>query len=404
MTVTAPEIIDNPMRRPISPLVGDESPTAFHRKLAGYRPTPLYDLTALAAELDLGHLYVKDESSRLGLPAFKVLGASWASYCALIERLGHEPEWSTLDELAVALRPIKQVSLATATDGNHGRAVASFARRVGLQARIFVPDGTAAARINAIRSEGARCEIVRGGTYEDAVTRAREEAGDDCLVVSDTSWEGYVTIPARVIEGYRTIFHEIDDQLAAGSVPPPDAVLIQSGVGALAAAAAARYRRDPADVTKLICVEPDTADCLMESVRAGHPVEVAGPHPSIMAGLNCGRPSPVAFPAVAAGFDRFCAIGDDDAILAMRTFAAAGVVSGETGASGLGALLGVSGADGLGLPPGAAVLLLSTEGATDPGFYATTVGRGAETILHGRPPCLANGSCPVHACGGNCAV
>jgi len=404
VTVSTTEIIDNPMRRAMPALIDDGAPTAFHRKLEGYRPTPLYDLTRLANELGLRHLYVKDESDRLGLPAFKILGASWASYRALVQRVGHEPEWSTLDELAGALRRIGHVSLTTATDGNHGRAVASFARRVGLQAHIFVPDGTSAARINAIRSEGASCQVVAGGTYEDAVARARDEAGEDCLVVSDTSWEGYVTVPARVIEGYSTIFREIDDQLAAGSVPPPDAVLVQSGVGALAAAAAARYRRDPTDVTRLICVEPDTADCLMESVRAGHETEVAGPHPSIMAGLNCGRPSPVAFPAVAAGFDQFCAIGDADAILAMRTFAAAGIVSGETGASGLAALLGLGGADGLGLPPGSAVLLLSTEGATDPAFYETTVGHGADAIRLARPPCIAGGTCPVNSCGGNCAV
>jgi len=379
------EIIDNPMRGAAPEPTADATiapgdPTSFHRKFADYAPTPLRDLNDLAADLGLAHLYIKDESLRLGLPAFKMLGASWASYRSLVERLGHVPEWATLDELAIALKPLHPMSLATATDGNHGRAVASFARRVGLGARIFVPDGTAQARIDAIRSEGASCEIVVDGTYEDAVARAGLEAGDDCLVVSDTSWEGYTTVPAWVIEGYTTIFAEIDAQLAEADLPQPDAVMVQSGVGALAGAVVARYRRDADDTTVLVCVEPDSADCLMESVRAGHEVEVPGPHHSIMAGLNCGRPSPVAFPAVAAGFDKFCAIGDDDALAGMRALADRHIVSGETGASGLGALLALGGAVALGLAPGASVLIISTEGATDPAFYTSVVGRSPEEV------------------------
>ena len=398
------EVLANPMRRALPAAATDDGPTRFHRKFVDYRPTPLYDLVGLASTLGLSHLYVKDESNRLGLPAFKMLGASWASYRSLVERLGHEPEWSTLDELAEALQPLQPMSLATATDGNHGRAVASFARRVGLGARIFVPDGTAQARIDAIVSEGATCKVVAGGTYEDAVARAGQEAGDDCLVVSDTSWEGYVTVPGWVIEGYTTIFAEIDAQLAAAGLPTPDAVMVQSGVGALAGAVAARYRRDPDDPTLLVCVEPTTADCLMESIRAGEEVEVPGPHHSIMAGLNCGRPSPVAFGAVSAGFDLFCAIDDDDAVNGMLTLADAGVVSGETGGAGLGALLAMGGAGGLSLAEGSSVLVMSTEGATDPAFFQRTVGRSPDQITADRPPCVAAGTCPVPRCNGNCAA
>jgi len=410
--MTTIEIFDNPLRgpSPASPGDVDVDPTAFHRRLPGYQPTPLVSLTDVAAELGVGQLLVKDESSRLGLPAFKFLGASWASYRSLIERLGHEPAWSTLEELADALVPLGSMSLATATDGNHGRAVASFARRVGLEARIFVPDGTAQARIDAIRSEGATCEVVPGGTYEDAVARAGAEAGPDCLVVSDTSWEGYTTVPGWVIDGYATIFNEIDEQLAAAGLDQPTALLIQSGVGALAGAAAARYRGASAMTPQLICVEPDTADCLMESARAGHLVEVPGPHPSIMAGLNCGTGSPIAWPSVAAGFDRFLAIGDDDALAGMRTLAAHGVVSGETGASGLGALLGLASEGRLadiGVGPDDVVLVVSTEGATDPAFYEHAVGRSADEVRSHRAPCVASASaaaCPVTRCPGPCTT
>ena len=418
--VVAPivEVVANPLRHPLEPVpdagpngrprgtgpgVGGPSdptagPTAFHRRLPGYAPTPLIDAAALATELGVGRLLVKDESSRLGLPAFKMLGASWASYRALAAALEQltgaaMPEWATLDDLAVLLAPLQPLDLATATDGNHGRAVARFAHLFGL-----------GARIDAIVSEGATCEVVAGGTYEDAVARAGQEAGDDCLVVSDTSWEGYVTVPGWVIEGYTTIFAEIDAQLAAAGLPAPDAVMVQSGVGALAGAVAARYRRDPDDPTLFVCVEPTTADCLMESIRAGEEVEVPGPHHSIMAGLNCGRPSPVAFGAVSAGFDLFCAIDDDDAVNGMLTLADAGVVSGETGGAGLGALLAMGGAGGLSLAEGSSVLVMSTEGATDPAFFQRTVGRSPDQITADRPPCVAAGTCPVPRCNGNCAA
>lgn len=379
--------------------------TEFHRRFPDYAPSPLVELPSIASALGVGHVLVKDESDRLGLPAFKMLGAAWASYRALVERLGHEPQWSTFAELATALEPLHPIALATATDGNHGRAVASFARRVGIGARIFVPAGTSRSRIDAVLGEGATCEVV-DGTYEDAVARAALEAGDDCLVVSDTSWEGYETIPAIVIEGYATIFAEVAAQSAAAGLPAPDLVVIPMGVGALAAATAQWYRRN-ASGPMLLGVEPTTANCVQASAEAGHIVEVPGPHRSIMAGLNCGLPSPVAWPWVSSGFDWFVAIDDDDAERAMRALADCGVVSGETGAASLGALEAIGDLSVLGLDGTSTVLLISTEGATDPSFFTATVGRPPAEVAASGPPCVAavdrNGPCPVERCPGVCS-
>ncbi len=408
------EVLRNPLRGEVPNPPGlsrADCPSPFHRRLPGYAETPLIDLPGLAAELGVARLMVKDESSRFGLPAFKMLGASWASYLALqallVERTGRKVDFESVTQFGEVLEPLRPLSLATATDGNHGRAVAHFAAWVSLGARIFVPAGTSRARIEAIESEGATCTVV-DGTYEDAVARAAGEAGDDCLVISDTSWPGYETVPRWVIDGYATIFHEIDAALAATGHPQPTVVFVPMGVGALASAVAQRYRHrerpetGPQDVRNpqakvpdlpggrdagqpvLIGVEPDTANCVMASARAGHLVEVPGPHRSVMAGLNCGMASPVAWPWVSAGFDWFVAGGDHLATTGMRRLADYGVVSGESGAATVGALEALAagaGADaGLILARDDVVLVLSTEGATDPDFYQATVGRPAHQV------------------------
>ena len=192
--------------------VGSEEPgpRGFHRRLEGYSPSPLTETPELASELGVARLFVKDESSRLGLPSFKILGASWAVYRALGRHIGGWGDWERLADLNHALKPHKPLALAAATDGNHGRAVARMARLLGLEARIFVPHGTAPARIDAIRDEGASCRVVNG-TYDDAVDHSAGEASERCLVVSDTSWPGYEEVPAWVIEGYSTIFAEASE-------------------------------------------------------------------------------------------------------------------------------------------------------------------------------------------------
>ncbi|HYZ99062.1 MAG TPA: diaminopropionate ammonia-lyase [Acidimicrobiales bacterium] len=376
-------VLDNPLRTDVSVEIPDERPLSLHRRLPDYEPTPLRSLPALAATLGIGTVLVKDESSRLGLPAFKMLGASWATYRVLRQRLGRDPEpWDTVDDLRDRLAPLAPLTLVTATDGNHGRALARVARLLGFAARVWVPENTVPARIAAIESEGAIVEVAAGG-YDDAVRAAAAAAGDDTVVVSDTSWEGYSEVPRWVIEGYRTIFDEIEAQSAEAGLPSPGVVAVPIGVGALAAAAVAHYRRPGAPATTLLGVEPTAAACVGASLAAGRPVELPGVQDSIMAGLNCGTPSLVAWPLVSAGLDHLATVDDDHARAAMRALADHGVVAGESGAASLAGMmealphLRAAGA----INGRSTVLLLSTEGATDPDTYRAVVGRSANQVV-----------------------
>jgi diaminopropionate ammonia-lyase len=355
---------------------------AFHQKLPGYQRSPLLDAPSVAATLGVGRVWVKDESSRFGLPAFKFLGASWAIYRALLARTGGEiASWSAFEDLRARFAPLKPLTLVAATDGNHGRAVARMARLLGFDARILVPRDMARARIEAIRGENAEVAIING-SYDDAVAQSAALASDRALVISDTAWEGYTEVPRWIMEGYTTILRELDEQLAARGATRVDLVAAQMGVGGLATAVVWRYRRpELAEKPTIVGVEPLAADCILESAQAGHMVEVPGPHDSIMAGLCCGIPSLVAWPIISRGVDVFVAIDDDWARAAMRELANAGVVSGETGAAGLAGLLALlTGPDHdtyrrlLSLTPTSHVVVISTEGATDPEAYKRIVG------------------------------
>lgn len=372
----------NPYRNPDTdtypPLT---EPMALHRILPDYAPTPLRDAPHLAKRLGVGRVSVKDESSRFGMPAFKIVGASYAVFRALGEKLGKEGVvWQSLAEWQAALRPLLPLTLATATDGNHGRAVARMARLLGIGARIFVPMGAAQARLDGIISEGATLILV-DGSYDQAVEQAAQEANDHCLVISDTAWEGYQTVPQWVIDGYSTLFNEIDATLAEQDAPPPDVVAVQIGVGALAAAVVRHYRRGGEHPCPLLVgVEPTDAACVLESVAAGQILSLAGVQHSIMAGLNCGTPSPIAWEPMLQGIDLYVAIEDEWAREAMRALAQDGIVSGESGAAGLAGLLAIQeeGTFGmartlLGLNENSHLLVISTEGATDPVAYRAIV-------------------------------
>ncbi|MDP8899729.1 MAG: diaminopropionate ammonia-lyase [Actinomycetota bacterium] len=370
----------SPVRALPNPLAATEqdleppgrAPLDFHRRLPEYAATPLVDAPGLAGSLGVNKVWVKDESWRLGLPAFKILGASWAVYRALEQRSGGIGGWGNVEELRGRLAPLLPLTLAAATDGNHGRAVARMARMLGLGARIFVPAGMALARIEAIRSEGAEVVVV-WGTYDEAVARSAEEAGGRCLVISDTSWPGYEDVPRWVIDGYSTILWEVEDELGRLGEGRPTLVVVQIGVGAFAAAVTRHFRSPSVSPRpKILGVEPARAACALASAEAGGIVHLPGPHDSIMAGLNCGSPSVVAWPVVSKGVDLFVEIEDRWAREAMRMLAAAGIVSGETGAAGLAGLLALTreGDRGeLGLTEEARVLVFNCEGATDPGAY-----------------------------------
>jgi diaminopropionate ammonia-lyase len=361
--------------------VRTRAPLAVHRRLPGYAPTPLTRCPDLASQLGVSEVWVKDESWRLGLPAFKMLGASYACYRALTTMLGRDVRWDNVAELAAALAPLGSLTLCAATDGNHGRAVARMARLLSLRAVIYVPDGTAAARIESIAAEGAHVSAVAGG-YDAAVRRSAEDASDSCIVVSDTSWPGYAQIPGWVIDGYSTVFAEVSDQLAEGGAGEPDVVVIPVGVGALAAATIRHVKAaGTGHSATLLGVEPVSARCVTESLRAGHPVTLPFPQTSIMAGLNCGTPSQVAWPLLVRGMNAMAVVSDGWAIAAMRSLAAAGIVAGETGAAALAGLQAICASPAgeparaaLRLGPDSRVLVLCTEGATDPAAWARIVG------------------------------
>jgi diaminopropionate ammonia-lyase len=299
-------LVRNPLAAPGSAPAAGAAPVGFHATLPGYAPTPLVEAPAAARALGVERVLVKDESSRLGLPSFKVLGASWAIHRAVSEH----PE---------------AVRLVCATDGNHGRAVARMAKLLGLEATVFVPAAMVAARREAIAGEGARVEVV-DGTYDEAVERAAAVAGGDTLVIQDTAWPGYETVPGWVIDGYATIGAEID--------AAPDLVAVQIGVGSFAAAMVRRFA--PA---RIVGVEPVAAACAQASIEAGRLVEVPGPHDSAMAGLNCGRVSPLAWPVLSSCVEAFAAISDDRARAAVDLLARDGITAGESGAAGLAGLL-----------------------------------------------------------------
>ncbi|WP_327000109.1 pyridoxal-phosphate dependent enzyme [Dactylosporangium sp. NBC_01737] len=281
------------------------APTAavrdFHRSLPGYAPTRLAPLPGLARTAGVARMFAKDESNRLGLPAFKALGASWAIHRALLDRA-----------------PAGPVTVVTATDGNHGRAVARFARQFGHRAAVFVPDGVHPTAVQAIRDEGADVTHVPGD-YDAAVRRAAQTAGPDTILVQDMGWGGYEQVPGWIVDGYTTLFAELDEQLREHGLTHPDVLVVPAGVGSLLQAALTHYRSGPAPHgTAVLSVEPRSAACVLASVAAGHPVTVATGVTS-MAGLNCGTVSSLAWPCISRGLDACVAVDEDAAAGAAAT-------------------------------------------------------------------------------------
>lgn len=351
-------IVRNPAPAEFGPDPDLDAVLPFHRKLPRYALTPLVSAPGVAKKLGVRRVWVKDESSRLGLPAYKILGASWATYRALEQRFGEFAPWDTIEDLARQLYSHRRTELVTASEGNHGRAVARMARWLGLAANIFLPLSAARARVERIRDERARVTMI-DGTYDDAVAAAARLDGIRSLVISDTAWEGYEQVPKWVVDGYSTLFREVDAQLSEAGEQQPDVVAVQMGVGSLAAAVVRHYRR-PGSSTRVIGVEPSAAACVMESMRAGHLVNVLGPFDAAMGGLNCGRPSLVAWPFLKDGLSACVAIPTSRAEQAVLALADEGVASTPCGAAGLAGLL--EHAADLELSATSSVLIVSTEG------------------------------------------
>ena len=342
-------------------------PAGFHRSFPRYRPTALVELPALAAELDVAAVLVKDESRRMGLPAFKVLGASWAVNRAVSSHLDYAEAAATLDELRERAAGGRALTLVTATDGNHGRAIGRLAVLLGLAARIYVPAGLSEAVLDSIRSEGAEVQVVETGElYDDAVRLAAGSVDDQGheLLIQDTSWPGYEDVPRWIVEGYSTLFAEIDEQLGSAR---PGLVAVPTGVGSLLQAAVEHHRRvDAPSRPAVLAVEPVTAACIATSLLAGEPTSVDTSFPTVMTGLNCGTPSLIAWPSIAGGLDAAIGVTDDEARGAVADLADLGLPVGPCGAAALAGaralLADPENRAALGIDRTSIVVLVSTEG------------------------------------------
>ncbi len=355
----------------------------FHRSFDEYEPSPLVPLKDLARSLGMGAISVKDESNRLGLDAFKVLGASHAMGKFLADRLNTSLDRLSFDAASLAKLKAKlgECTFVTATDGNHGRAVAWAARQLGQRAVVYLPSGSATARVTATQALGAEASVT-DVNYDDSVRHAADMAKQhDWVLLQDTAWPGYEQIPLWIMQGYLTMYAEALEQLDGDK---PTHVFIQAGVGSLASALQAYLCERYGDDYPLVAVvEPKNAASFYQSIKAasGEAETVAGELETIMAGLAAGRPSDLAWPIIRDYSDYFFSCSDSVAVKGMRILAQPvgndhSIVSGEAGAvtTGLVACLGEDTgyrqiARDIGLDASSKILLFSTEGATDPDSY-----------------------------------
>lgn len=340
---------------------------SFHRSLPVYRPTPLVHLPALAKHLGVAGIHVKDESYRFGLSAFKGLGASYAIY----ELLKQNPGITTF---------------CTATDGNHGRAVAWSAIQAGKKAVVFVPKDTTPYRMAAIEKEGASVIKIEGNYDETCAHAEAISHQEGWQLVQDTAWEGYEEIPAYIMAGYFTHFIELENSMHSLPKPNIDIVFLQAGVGSWAASAVWYYlNRYGVNRPKLVLVEPAESDGIMESLKQGYRTHPKGNLKTIMAGLNCGIPSLTAWEILQNGVDAAISVPDTIAVKAMQLLHTPKemdppIISGESGVGGLAGCIALlediqykEVKHSLGITKNSTILLYSTEGATDPEHYNSVI-------------------------------
>ena len=350
----------------------NENPLAYHSKIRNYEPTPLFSLSKLARSLGIKELYLKDESTRFRQNTFKTLGASFAIYKYLEAYPG-------------------EYTFCTATDGNHGRSVAWAAKRHKQKAIVYVPEHTAEARIKNIKKQRARVVVVEGD-YDAAVLKARNDAEEfGYVLLQDNSWKGYTEIPTIIAAGYKTMMQEMEELLHGKSDPGIDFVFLQSGVGTWASSVIAYYRNKyPRCMPRFITVEPLESDSLLESCRQQTLSKTNGTQQTVMAGLNCGTASLLAWKILKSSVDLYLAIPDNYAIKAMQNLYFpfkndAQIFAGESGAAGLAGLLALSGdpslqkaKEAIGLNEKSRVLVFNTEGVTDPDTFEELISREIE--------------------------
>ncbi|ORC29891.1 diaminopropionate ammonia-lyase [Marispirochaeta aestuarii] len=379
------------------PLEVSRTARKFHRQIPGYKMSPLRALPNLAQMFGVGGILVKDESLRLELNSFKVLGGSFALYRFIQEKIGIDDKLMNFDYLTSqeVTGKLGDLTFASATDGNHGRGLAWAAQRLGFKCVIYVHSGTSIRRIDAIKSYGARVEVITGN-YDDAVRQIVVDAGKyGWEIISDTSWEGYTKVPTWIMQGYTTMTAEIQEQLSAQGLTKPSHIFVQAGVGALAAAVIGYYHSlFGQEAPRCIVVEPENAACLYHTARVddGRIHSIDGKLDTIMAGLACGEPSSIAWDVLKDTADAFVSVPDYIAARGMRIYATplAGdpfIVSGESGAVTLGALVSILKENGveelrdfLGIDEDSQILFLNTEGNTDPIQFRRIIWDGSKPV------------------------
>jgi len=353
----------------------------FHKSLPGYAPTPLVSLSVLADRLGIARLLVKDENRRFDLNAFKVLGASYAMAKVLGHTLNLDDNELMFDKILSRQSEFKNMTFVTATDGNHGRAVAWISEKLGCKAIVYLPKNSSPTRLKAIHQLGATAAIT-DYNYDDTVNHAKKMAEQNhWTLLQDTSWEGYEQVPTHIMQGYFTLVTEFLSQ--APDIWPTH-VFVQAGVGSLAAGVLARLcALAHKDRPKFIVVEPEGAPCLYKSMElcGGKPFRVQGDLPTIMAGLACGEPSLLGLNILRSGASAFIQCSDHVARRGMKILGNAlpgdpSIVSGESGAVTLGLVYELIAnnrfshlKNKLEITKDAKILLFSTEGDTDPDAY-----------------------------------
>lgn len=367
---------------------------AFHKSFPQYEPTPLVQLKHMADMLGVGALFVKDESYRFGLHAFKVLGASFAMAKYIAQSLKKDISELPYEVLTgEALRTeFGQATFFTATDGNHGRAVAWAAQKLSQKSVVLMPKGSSSARFEHIANEGAQVTI-ENVNYDECVRMAAERAQETehGVLVQDTAWEGYEEIPSWIMQGYGTLVHEAAEQLNAAGIERPTHIFIQAGVGTFAAAVQGYFKNlFPDNCPMTVIVEARAADCLYRSAAAadGTAHSVTGDMHTIMAGLACGEPNSIAWDILKNNAAYFVSAPDWVSARGMRMLAAplkgdAPITSGESGAVTFGLLSAIMQhtdmkdlREALQLDKDSKVLCFSTEGAADPFMYKQIVWEG----------------------------